>query len=1614
MENLSGQKIQGYDLLERIGAGGFGAVYRAYQSTVGREVAVKVILPAFADKPEFIRRFEIEAQLVARLEHLHIVPLYDYWRDPQGAYIVMRWLRGGSLSAALQKGAFDLEPASLLLDQVASALATAHQHQIIHRDLKPANILLDGEGNAYLADFGIARYQPPTPGEDGHANGGNRHYPQSREQVLGSIQYLSPEQLRGQEATPTSDIYSLGITLYELLTGQHPFPDLNSVQQLYKHIDEPLPRIEILDPSVAEAVNEVIQKATAKNPKQRYADALAMAAAFRDSARLTQESQTADLVESLTRREQEILQLIIEGKSNKQIAQELFLELSTVKWHINRVYKKLGVRSRVQAIVRARELNLIVSTDETELESAQQPGISVILPEPANPYKGLRAFEAADNRDFFGREALIEQLLSRLGSPESGQRILPATKRAERFLAIVGPSGSGKSSLVKAGLIPALWSGQITGSEKWFIVDMLPGSRPLDDLEIALTRIAADQAGNLREHLGRDDHGLVRAAKLILPNDESELVLVVDQFEEIFTLVEDEKDRSQFMALIHRAVTDPRGRVRVIITLRADYYDRPLQYSGFGELVRSHLETLLPLTAEELERAIVNPAHQAGLNFESGLVATIIEDVNYRPGGLPLLQFALAELFEQRDGRMLTNHAYQALGGAAGALARRAEDLYQEQNADGRESIRQMFLRLVSVAGPKSGSPTDTSSPAGTRRRVLRTELLSASASPERLDEIVDTYARYRLLSLDYDTATRQGTVEVAHEAILREWDRLEAWLEESLVDLGLHRQLVRAAREWHEAEHDQSFLLRGARLNRFQSWAGDTSLLLTLDEQAYLDASINLREEKLAAERRRQEEEARLEGRAKFRLRALMIVSALALLVVISLVVSTLFFSQQQRQAETFAQLSLARDLMTNSQASLQVDPELSALLALKAVETLHRINENAPPELESLLHAAAQAEAVTQTFNNSGPLAFSPDGQMVAVGNEDSMLRVWNPLIGDDRWGVLRYQGKNQAIGDMTFSPDGDLLVTASAESLLKVWDAASGEEIGFVERPEGFTGVAFNPVDQEILTLGRDKSLYLWDLTQLTETNNDVSQPVEIVDPTLFTQTTGTATAVVYSSDGQRIAMFVHGTGIIVVDAGSGEQLLEIPVIGSSTSSIAFRPMGEFLAGRSGDLDVTVWDSRTGTEILTVSDASSITNVAFSPDGRYLATANDNGQVTLWDMGSGGVAAELSGHAGRILDMAFHPNGRLLATSAADGLTRIWDLDQAGSELYTLVAHEGRAHDVIYNAVGSLFASAGDDGLVKLWDAETGTLLHAIPGPRDRVHFPAFSQDGRKLAAANQDDGLTLWETDTGLELLSLASDAPVAAVSFNEDGTKIIAGGEEGMIHGWNALTGERLFDLDAGEETIMKVRFVHPGVINAWDQSGLVTAWDASTGSYLGELQCPNEVQIDADISADGRLIAVACNQVFLAEVVDVPKAGEYLYNLANNDMGEPTGVAFNPDGSILATVDSVGLVSLWDTETGKRRRRVSGPQAYLGKTMHQGGRGGYGTTFLDSTGWRPLSGVDISPDGRYLATAGSEGTINVYILPLDDLISAIRSRLSRDLSDAECQTYLNLPECLRE
>jgi hypothetical protein len=385
------------------------------------------------------------------------------------------------------------------------------------------------------------------------------------------------------------------VVLYEL-TGQHPFPNATGVERLFKHLNEPLPVINGLDPDCQDALNEVIQTATQKDPARRYADALVMAAAFQQAIAARRQLLESEIIELLTLREQEILQCMIDGLANNQIAEALYRAVHGQMVHQADLTKARCAQPGAGDCAR-QELNLIVpGTDNGHLTVIGEPRRPVGCLR-LKPLQRLRAFQPADEQDFFGREKLTAKVIQRLNETP------PVTVSGSG-----GNSGSGKSSLIKAGLIPALWRGELPGSERWFIVEMLPGTHPLDELEVALMRVAANQSGNLNEQLRRDERGLVRVSQLILPNDGSELVLIVDQFEEVFTLVENETERQHFLTLLQTTIAEKRSRVRIVVTLRADFYDRPLMYPDYGELMRARMETVLPLSAKELESVIVNPA----------------------------------------------------------------------------------------------------------------------------------------------------------------------------------------------------------------------------------------------------------------------------------------------------------------------------------------------------------------------------------------------------------------------------------------------------------------------------------------------------------------------------------------------------------------------------------------------------------------------------------------------------------------------------------------------------------------------------------------------------------------------------------------------------------------------------------------------------------------------------------------------------------------------------------------------------------------------------------------------------------------------------------------------
>ena len=512
------------------------------------------------------------------------------------------------------------------------------------------------------------------------------------------------------------------------------------------------------------------------------------------------------------------------------------------------------------------EEQILLHDTRLELHGHPTSTVDELSASVVNPFKGLRAFLEEDTGEFFGRDRIVAEVISRLDASAG-------------LVGIIGPSGSGKSSIVKAGLIPALRKGAIEGSEHWSIAQMVPGARPFAELEAALLRSSPDAPDSLSEQLADRDTGVLRAALRVLPDESARLLLVIDQFEELFTLVSNEDDRSRFLAGLVDAIDGSRGQVRVVLTLRADFYGRPLAYPEFGSRLGDGIVNVVPLTSDELEMAAMRPAEGVGVTLEPALVAALLTDVVGRPGTLPLFQYALTELFDRRVDHTLGLTEYRAMGGLTGALSRRAEDLFARLDDEQRSAARQLFLRLVNIAENDEW----------TRRRVPASEVLSLDVDLIALQTVIDVFSAHRLLVLDRDAVTGSPTAEVAHESLLTNWPRLRGWIEDARDDIKRHVLLSVAINEWHEADENPDYLLSGARLEAYTDWVTTTTMPLTYGGRRFLDVSNEHYERGLAVERERSRIGAKAARSARRRLWAIAAV-VVAVLVGAGLVASGVF----------------------------------------------------------------------------------------------------------------------------------------------------------------------------------------------------------------------------------------------------------------------------------------------------------------------------------------------------------------------------------------------------------------------------------------------------------------------------------------------------------------------------------------------------------------------------------------------------------------------------------------------------------------------------------------------------------------------------------------------------
>jgi WD40 repeat protein/transcriptional regulator with XRE-family HTH domain len=1189
------------------------------------------------------------------------------------------------------------------------------------------------------------------------------------------------------------------------------------------------------------------------------------------------------------------------------------------------------------------------------------------------PYKGLQHFDEADAELFFGREALTDRLLERLHERLGAD---------QRFLAIVGASGSGKSSVVRAGLIAALhWQQPSSG---WPMFVLTPTAHPLDALAAALLRESRPglPVRRLVDELARDGEALQESLKRAAQAAAAaRAILIVDQFEELFTLCRSESEQAAFVESLMHAASQPGGAAMIVIAMRADFYAHCARFESLRRALSQHQEYIGPMTAEELRRAIEEPARREHWELEAGLVDLLLHDVGAdvgatpEPGALPLLSHALLATWQQRRGRTMTLSGYTASGGVRGAIAETAEAVFYDQlEPEQRDVARQIFLRLTALGGETSA--------ADTRRRVSFDELVSKPGDREMVHDVLLTLADARLITTDQDTA------EVAHEALIREWPTLRGWLEEDREGLRLHHRLTEAALEWDALGRDVGSLYRGARLAQALEWAASHPDDVNLLEQAFLEASQSLlekedrereeqRQRELDAARRLAEtERARAEeqSHASRRLRQRAVFLTVALMLAGVLAVTALSFWRRAIQAN---HLASSRELAAAAMSNLEVDPERSVLLALHGLEeanTLEARNalHRAVPELHILWNVPAHEYGVPDA-------AYSPDGTRLASLGAFGEVKVWDPGSGELLFALDA--GTDEIGSSVAFSPDGQSLAEA-LETQVVLWDiqrreiasTLSGRSIGTtIGYNLGVGQISFSPDGQRLAVANMDGVPKVWDVATQSEV---LSLAGEMLP----------AKAIAYSADGALLATGGDEGIVRVWDAEDGAEIFTLP-LGGIIHSVSFSSDGAHLGAASEEGSVKVWEAAIGEEVLSLPRLSGLYDIAFLADGTF-ATAGQDGTIRVWDPLSGQELLTLAGATSTVISVAGSPDGRRIASGAYDGSLRVWD-GAPGREVMTIQAHAGIVWDVACSPDGSRLVSVGADGFGRIWDFESGALVLTVvqeSDPTDGFTGLAISPDGSRIATGSTSGEISVWDSQTGAPLTSLEGHANyVIELAFSPDGTRLASASWDGSAKVWDLASGDELITLtDHGRAGMVSgIAFSPDGeTVFTGPDATIVYQWEAATGRELRSFTSGKEIYGIA-LSPDGSLLA-AGDQDGNISLWDVA-SGEELHTLSGH-AGLVHRLAFNQDGSRLASASFDRLAKVWDVETGNELFSL------------------YGNT-------SNVFSVSFSPDGKRLATAGADGTIRTYTMQLDELIAHARARVTRTLTDDECRRFLHVEIC---
>ncbi|OYE04064.1 WD40 repeat domain-containing protein [Nostoc sp. 'Peltigera membranacea cyanobiont' 232] len=972
------------------------------------------------------------------------------------------------------------------------------------------------------------------------------------------------------------------------------------------------------------------------------------------------------------------------------------------------------------------------------------------------PYQGLFHFGPNDAEFFFGREIFIEELY--------------ITTKTRNFIPVLGASGSGKSSVVLAGLVPKLEK-----EGHWEFTHFRPGSDPFHVIALALVPLytpdldQTDQIAQARKMAGYLQDGSVPLsdvfAKIRQNHPNHRVLLIADQFEEIYTLCNNQEIRRKFLDCLLASIETPislsSSATVLVATMRADFLGNALSYRPFADVLQNADLKLGPMNRKELTEVIEKPAQKLGVTFETGLVERILKDVEDQPGNLPLLEFALTELWNKRSGKLLTHKIYEEIGQVEGALARHADEKYGNLTDDEKEKVRRIFIQLVR---PGEGAED-------TRRIAMKAELGEQSWS------LVKKLADARLVVTSRNLSS-QETVEVVHEALIRNWGELREWMNTSRVFRAWQERLRGAKGQWEATNRDSGSLLRGAALAEAEEKLKERPEDL-IDEKEFIEQSIQEREiiRKLGIRARW--------GIVVISLGAVVISSSLGLMA-----------WNQKNQSELNQAESLGRYSLSLLNENKDLEAFVQAIKGGKFLQSQHTTNPEVMNALQVVSFPGRERNRLQGHDGFVRSVSFSADGKTLASGSDDNTIKLWNLETGKE---IRTLKGHNSSVSSVSFSPDGKTLASGSYDKTIKLWNLETGKEIRTLKGHNSFVfSVSFSADGKTLASGSYDKTIKLWNL----ETGKEI-RTLKGHDSYVF--------SVSFSADGKTLASGSYDKTIKLWNLETGKEIRTLKGHDGIVYSVSFSADGKTLASGSVDKTIKLWNLETGKEIRTLRGHDGfVYSVSFSPDGKTLASGSEDKTSKLWNLETGKEIRTLKGHDIPVLSVSFSADGKTLASGSEDKTIKLWNLE-TGKEIRTLKGHDGIVYSVSFSPDGKTLASGSVDKTIKLWNLETGKEIRTLKGHDGIVFSVSFSPDGKTLASGSGDNTIKLWNLETGKEIRTLKGhDSPVYSVSFSADGKTLASGSYDKTIKLWNLETGKEIRTLKGHDSSVYSVSFSADG------------------------------------------------------------------------------------------------------------------------------------------------------------------------------------------------------------